>query len=370
MASKILQSEPEVRRPKDRYQMFPENRLNFAKIIIMKVRRHKLLFLPGIAGALLIVFCSSWGFLVHRAVGQLAIYQLPKPMRAFFWLNRDSVVSQSIRPDIRRNTDRTEAPRHFIDLEAYGDSAAWKMPMTMTEAIRQFTLDTLHKYGYVPYVVLEVKDRLTEAFRKGDRDSILFYAIDLGHYIGDANVPLHSSINYDGQLTGQRGLHALWESTVPDQLMDGYKLRDGHKARYLSDPAASIWESVRRAHGLLQQMFEEERQASAGIPDSVKYRVEHRYGRDIKVYTPAFAKIYGARLGSMVNDQLLHSADQIADFWYTAWVDAGKPELNALLPAPLTRKDKRAMCVESKDYRKGRLIEKQLLLSRKYPGWE
>lgn len=332
----------------------------------MKVRR----YFSVIAGGLLMVFCSSWGFLVHRTVVQLAIYELPASMKAFFWKNRDSVVSQSIRPDVRRNTDRTEGPRHFIDLEAYGDSAGWKMPMTLPEAIGRYTLDTLHKYGYVPYVVLEMKDRLTEAFRKGDRDSILFYAIDLGHYIGDANVPLHTAINYDGQLSGQRGIHALWESTVPDQLMDGYKLRDGHKAQYLSDPAASIWQSVRRAHDLLPQMFEEERQASAGVPDSVKYRVEHRYGRDIKVYTPAFAKIYGPRLGSTVNDQLLHSADQIADFWYTAWVDAGRPDLDALLSAPLTKKDKKELRMESKAYRKNKLIEKQLLLARKYPGWE
>src|SRR5882672_804174 len=206
----------------------------------MKVRRHKLPFFSVIAGALLVISFSSWGFLVHRTVNQLAIYELPAPMKAFFWKNRDSVVSQSIRPDVRRNTDKTEAPRHFIDLEAYGDSAGWKMPMRLPEAVQRFTLDTLHKYGYVPYVVLEVKDRLTQAFRKGDKDSILFYATDLGHYIGDANVPLHTSINYDGGLTGQRGIHALWESTVPDQLMDGYKLRDGHKAQYLSDPAAAI----------------------------------------------------------------------------------------------------------------------------------
>lgn len=172
-----------------------------------------------IVGLLLIFTCSSWGFLVHRTVAQLAIYQLPSSMRAFFWKNRDSIVSQSIRPDVRRNTDKTEAPRHFIDLENYGDSAAWKMPLTKSEAIRAYTFDTLQKYGYVPYVVQDVLQQLTDAFRKGDKDSILFYAIDLCHYIGDANVPLHTSSNFDGQLTGQRGLHALWESTVPDQLM-------------------------------------------------------------------------------------------------------------------------------------------------------
>lgn len=336
----------------------------------MRFGKGKLKMFSLFVGLLLILFCSSWGYLVHRTVAQLAIYQLPKGMRNFFWMNKDSIVSQSIRPDVRRNTVKTEWPRHFIDVEAYGDSALWKIPTHLPEAIQQYSLDTLRKYGIVPYVVQEVMGQLTEAFRKGDKDSILFYAIDLCHYIGDANVPLHTSVNYDGQMTGQRGLHALWESTVPDQLMDTYKLRDGHKAKYVADPAASIWESVRRANGLVQQMIDEEKEAEKGLPDSVIHRMEHRYGKDMKVFTPAFGKIYGVRLGTMVNDQLLHSADQIADFWYTAWVNGGKPDLDALLLTPLTKKDKKDYRTECKAYKRGRLIEKGLLLSRKYPGWE
>jgi hypothetical protein len=336
----------------------------------MRIHRQKLLFFSVIASTLLIISLTSWGYLVHRTVAQLAIYQLPEQMRGFFWKNKDSIVSQSIRPDVRRNTDKAEFPRHFIDLEYYGDSAAWKMPMDEAEAIRLYTKDTLHKYGYVPYVVIDVKRQLTEAFRKRDRDSILYYAVELCHYIGDANVPLHTAINYDGQMTGQRGIHALWESTVPDQLMNSYKLRDGHKAQYLADPALEIWESVRHAHAQLQQLFEQEKLASAGVADTMRYKKVHRYGKDYKVFTDGYAKVYGARLGSMVNDQLLRSADQIADFWYTAWVDAGRPELNDLLLNGLTRKDKKALKGEMKIYKRNKLIGEGLLLSRKEEGWE
>jgi hypothetical protein len=323
-----------------------------------------------IVGLLLILTCSSWGFLVHRTVAQLAIYQLPSSMRVFFWKNKDSIVSQSIRPDVRRNSDKSEGPRHFIDLENYGDSAGWKMPRTGQEALHVYSPDTLHKYGYVPYVVLDVLQQLTDALRKRDKDSILFYAIDLCHYIGDANVPLHTSSNYDGQMTGQRGLHALWESTVPDQLMNGYRLTDGHEAQYVTDPAASIWESIRRAHMLVQPLIDAEREASKGVPDSIKYHTVHRYGRDMKVYTAAYGKIYGAHLGTMVQDQLLHSADQIADFWFTAWVNAGRPDLDHLLSPPVTKKDKKDLKAEMKVYRRNQLVQKNLLLSRHYPGWE
>lgn len=328
-------------------------------------------FFSIITGMILILFCSSWGYLVHRTVNQLAIYQLPRPMAAFFWKNKDYLVREAPRPDVRRKTDTTEWPRHFIDIEAYGDSAAWKMPLRLDEAIRQYSWDTIFKYGYVPYVVVHVKENLTRAFRNADRDSILYYAADLGHYIGDANVPLHSSINYDGQLTGQRGLHALWETTVPDQSLNSYRLRDGHRARYVSDPATAIWEAVRHGHSLLEELFLQEKEASKGMPDSLKYRqMTGKNGKTYRAYSPAFASAYGARLGTMVNDQLLRSADMIADFWYTAWVDAGRPNLNRLLTTPLSGQDRKDKKAEYRAYEKNQLIEKGLLLSRLQDGSE
>ena len=159
---------------------------------------------------------SSWGFLVHRTVTQLAVYQLPDPMKSFFFSNMSYLVKNSVRPDLRRNEDSTEAPKHFIDLEAFGDSAAWKLPVKWVDALRQFRIDTFFKYGYVPFHIVQLKEKLSHAFSIGNKDSILFYAADISHYIGDANVPLHTTLNYDGQLTNQKGLHSLWESTIPE----------------------------------------------------------------------------------------------------------------------------------------------------------
>ena len=73
-----------------------------------------------------VVFFSSWGFLVHRTIHQLAVYELPKPMQSFFYKSMNYLVENAGRPDQRRNQDSTEASKHFIDLEAFGDSAAWK----------------------------------------------------------------------------------------------------------------------------------------------------------------------------------------------------------------------------------------------------
>jgi hypothetical protein len=314
--------------------------------------------------AVIIIICNSWGFLVHRTVNQLAVYKLPKAMQSFFYSNREYLVKNAPRPDQRRNEDSLEASRHFIDLEAYGDSAAWKMPLNWTDAVKIYSKDSLLKYGFVPYHIVTIKNKLTDAFRAGNKDSILFYATDLGHYIADANVPLHTSINYDGQLTNQKGLHSLWESMVPEIELDQYTLYSSHKAAYIADPAMKAWETIRRAHLLLPGVFGEEKEATKQFTDSTKFRTQIRRGREVKSYSSEFAKAYSKQLGKTINDQLLHTAEDIADYWYTAWVDAGKPDLSKLLSQPFEKKEKKELKNELKAYRKNELLEKKLLIAR------
>ena len=309
------------------------------------------------------IFTCSWGFLIHRTAHQLAIYELPKNLQQFFYKNMDYIVYNSVRPDVRRNKDVTEASKHFIDVEAYGDSAVYKMPLNWNDAVAQYTKDTLLKYGYVPYHVVYMKNKLTEAFKNGNKDSILFYATDLGHYIEDANVPLHTSINYDGQLTDQKGLHALWESVVPEIEIDNYNLSSTHKATYLSNPEQSIWNAVRSANALLKDVFEKEKEVSANFTDATKYKTENRKGRQVKYYTTAFAKAYAAVLKNTINEQAIRSANLVADFWYTAWVDAGKPDLNNL--TNITKADKKQLKKEIKSFKHNHLIADKYLQSRK-----
>ncbi len=121
-----------------------------------------------------VVGLSSWGFLVHHTTQQLAIYELPKAMQPFFFTAMKGLVKDATRPDERRNTDQTEAPKHFIDLEFYGDSAAYKMPLNWDDAVAKYTKDTLVKYGYLPYHVIAMKAKLVEAFTAKDKDKILF----------------------------------------------------------------------------------------------------------------------------------------------------------------------------------------------------
>jgi hypothetical protein len=209
-----------------------------------------------------------------------------------------------------------------------------------------------------------MKGKLTDAFRNGNKDSILFYAADLGHYIGDANVPLHTTVNYDGQLTNQKGLHSLWESMIPEIEIGHYNLYSGHKAMYLKNPGAAIWEAVRRAAALVPDILQKEKEVSGGFSEDKKFRVQTRRGGQYKSYTSEFAKAYAASLQNTINEQLIHSADLIADFWYTSWVDAGKPDLSKLT-VKWTEADKEKFETELALYKQNKLLENNLLLSKK-----
>ncbi|MEA5257385.1 zinc dependent phospholipase C family protein [Arcicella aquatica] len=321
--------------------------------------------LKQILALLILLGCCSWGFLGHKTIHQISAYALPKKMATFFMKNEDYMVYNSVRPDVRRNTDKTEAPKHFIDLDApiYGTDPLNTIPHDWDSAVKKYTADTLKKYGTLPWVVVAMQEKLTEAFRSKMKDSILFYAADLGHYVSDAHVPLHTSYNYDGQLTNQRGLHSLWETAVPEINIESYNLYTKHKAKYIKDPLAEIWAKIAATNKLLDGVFKEEINASVGFPDERKFKRSERFGQMRKNYTGEFAKAYGERLGNTINNQMLLSSESVADFWYTAWVNAGKPDLSDL--ETVTKEDKAKFKIAKKAWKNNELIKKGLLQSRK-----
>ncbi len=319
-----------------------------------------------IAAALLVssVLSYGWGFFGHKVVHQLAIYSLPKQMQGFFYKNQDYMVQKAVRPDERRNNDPAEAPRHYIDIDVYGEDAVNTMPQAWAAAAACYTADTLNKYGIVPWHVVVMKERLTNAFRSENADSILFYAADLGHYIADAHVPLHTSVNYDGQLTNQHGLHSLWESKVPEMTAQNFKLQN-KKAVYLANTEDAIWDVVRASHKMYPQVLEVEREATKGFTPDTKYVKVERNGKVRQYYSDAFAKKYAELLGPTVEQRMQASAEMVASFWYTCWVDGGKPNLDKLMNGKLQKSQKKQLKKERKSWKKNNLFKDQLMIAAK-----
>ena len=295
-----------------------------------------LLFLPLLLGS--VHSAHAWGFYGHRLLNRLAVYTLPPEMLPFFKANIDYLTNNATRPDSRRTVVPTEAPRHFLDVDAYGDSALTShgrgLPRAYADAIALVGgEDSLLRHGIVPWQVARMKGQLTAAFRERDTDQILHLAADMGHYVADACVPLHTTRNYNGQFSNQRGIHALWESRLPELNATSYDLLTG-QAEYLDNPTEAAWLAVERAHTALDSVFTMERQLTAELTEDRKYGYEQRGHQTIRTYSREFSQAYHQRLNGQVERQLRYAARLIGAFWYTCWVDAGQPDLTEMDQQP------------------------------------
>lgn len=304
----------------------------------------------------------GWGFFAHRTIAQLAVYALPASMRGFYYRHLGEIVKLSTAPDERRDQDPTEAGKHFIDMDHYGEDPFGLMPKAWEKATAKYTADTLRKYGTVPWVVTEVKEKLTEAFKQRDTVAIIRLSADLGHYVADAYVPLHTTENYDGQLTNQQGIHSLWESKLPERHIADYKL-DCEPAKYVKDSQAAIWQVVQESYGFLGDTFDQEEAVTRKYTPETKYVFSHKYGKTRRTYSDAFADSYHEKVGGEVAFRLKLAPTMVASLWLTAWKDAGSPDLDGLLARKTTKEEKAKLDEELKAWSKNELVDKQLLLA-------
>ncbi|MES2519602.1 MAG: zinc dependent phospholipase C family protein [Bacteroidota bacterium] len=278
----------------------------------------------------LIVHNQIWGFFAHQRINRLAIFTLPHDMMPFYKTHLRYLMEHSVAPDQRRYAVKDEAPRHYIDLDAYGDSATYKLPTFWKDAVEKYTEDSLLKHGIVPWHIQLMKFQLTKAFLEKDTQKILRLSAEIGHYVADANVPLHTTSNYNGQKTNQIGIHGFWESRLPELYSDNYDFFVG-SAEYERFVGKRAWQAVRNANLALDSVLTFEQKLNANFKETKKFSIEERNGQNVKVYSKDYSKKYQQSLDNQVERQMKRAIKMIGDLWFTAWVDAGQPDLTALL---------------------------------------
>lgn len=296
-----------------------------------------------------------WGFFAHQKINRLAVFTLPAEMAGFYKKHIIYLQEASVNPDRRRYAVAEEAARHYIDLDEFGDSAAFKLPMYWRDAVKEFTEDTLQQRGIVPWHIYRVYFQLKDAFLEQNPGKITLLSAELGHYIADAHVPLHTTKNYDGQLTNQQGIHAFWESRLPELYFLEYDFFVG-RAQYLSNVQQAAWQAIRTAHAALDSVLLFEQRLAEKF-DSRKFSFESKGKQTVKVYSPVYSKAYHDLLNGMVERQMRASVKMIGDVWFTAWVDAGQPNLKALINVTPTEAELKKRADEVKQWKEERRIK-------------
>jgi hypothetical protein len=287
-------------------------------------------------------------------INRLAVFTLPPEMVGFYKHHIEYITENSVNPDRRRYAVIGEAPRHYIDLDSYGDSALYKMPRYWKQAVETYTEDTLMAHGIVPWHIQTMYYRLVNAMQIKDIRAILRLSADAGHYIADAHVPLHTTRNYNGQLTNQVGIHGFWESRLPELFAHNYDFFVG-KASYIKNVQEAAWGAIESAHVALDSVLSMERELNARFSADKKYSFEERGNTNVRVYSRAYSEAYHQMLDGMVERQMRRSIKMIGDFWYTCWVDAGQPDLSALIGVVQSQEELDAQRKEWEEWRQGNL---------------
>ena len=268
----------------------------------------------------------AWGFEAHKFIADKMIDLLPQELKPLFQQRRTFIVERSIDPDLWRNVGwDEEPPNHFLDLdhEAFGPYPFSALPRDYADAVQKFGRDFIHEQGVLPWRTSEFFGRLHREFESLKRtpppgyalDNIALYAAVLAHYVSDGHVPLHAVVNYNGQLTGQDGVHSRWEA----------ELFERNRARLTISPPPLTPVTVPR-DAMFDVLLASYR-ASAGVLEADRQAAEGRSLYD-DGYFEAFAKGTLPTLEKRLNESIA----SVASFIVGAWELAGKPAVPTEFP--------------------------------------
>ncbi|MDQ2719314.1 MAG: zinc dependent phospholipase C family protein [Bacteroidota bacterium] len=283
--------------------------------------------------------CFCWGFFAHKKINNYAVFLLPPQMLILYKPNISFITEHAVDPDKRRYAIAPEGARHYIDIDHYGEYPFNELPRKWKDAVAKFGEDSLYANGIVPWHIQIMLSRLTKAFKEKNFPLIMKNSAEIGHYIADAHVPLHASSNHNGQKTGQKGIHGFWESRIPELLADKEFDFFIAKAQYIKNPETFIWERILESSLAADSVLRFEKELSVQFPGDKKYAFENRNNFLIKQFSSDYSKAYNKKINGMIERRMRQSIFAIASFWYTAWINAGQPDLSGLSKQSFSEND-------------------------------
>jgi hypothetical protein len=249
-----------------------------------------------------------------------AIDLLPSDIAPFVQTHRDELLLRVNDPDLWRVVGWDEGHHHFLDFGAppFGRFPFSALSRDYDAALAKFGASTLHEYGELPWRTAEMADKVRDAFTRlgrrapfAESDLVLFSAA-AAHYLQDAHQPLHAHINYDGQRTGQRGVHARFESELFERFERRLTVRSG-TPKPIADIRNAAFEVLLDSYQLVPGLLEADGVARRG-----------RGGYDDEYFEDFFVRakpLLERRLG----DAITATAGMILG----AWDQAGQPRIRA-----------------------------------------
>jgi hypothetical protein len=273
---------------------------------------------------------QAWGFTGHRVIADRAVDLLPAEIKPFFEKYRTSFVEHVIDPDTYRTVGwADEDSRHFLDLDSYGPFPFHGLPHDYAAAVAARGAEFVRKNGVLPWRTQDIFDKLRDSFRQLPtsayaRDNVKLFSSLIAHYAADACQPFHAAANYDGQLTGQNGVHARFES----ELFDRYQ----NALRFAPDPIVAVpnareftFAALSDSFGYVQPILDADAAAAKGR----------------EFYDNGYFDTFFSQTRPILEKRVSTAITDVASLITQAWIDAGRPPLPVDAPPRPPRPIKR-----------------------------
>ena len=245
----------------------------------------------------------AWGWETHRYINENAVDYLP-PELDFFQDHRDYLREHSTDPDI----DDLPGYYHYIDIDYYPEFFEGTFPHNWDEAVEQYGYNVIINNGTIPWVIEAWTDSLTVLMANGQWETVWQLAAELGHYVADSHQPLHLTLNYNGQLTGNYGIHSRYETYMINPHLSELPLPDSSSI-YWSSVIDSIFRYVDEIYPYVSEITAADDLAAGQDPD----------------YNSTYYNIIWEELDSLTIIVIHCAIVDLASIWTTAWINAGSP---------------------------------------------
>jgi hypothetical protein len=260
----------------------------------------------------------AWGLVGHRLIMARAIDLLPPELKPFFVKHRDEIVVRAVDPDTWRVAGWPENAHHFLDFGVleYGKPPFTELPRDYDAALQKFGRSTLERNGLLPWRLAEFFGQLRRGFEGFGRQSafattdVILFSASMSHYIQDAHQPFHGTDNYDGQLTGQRGIHARFETNLIERFQSRLTLNPP-APKPITNPRDESFRVLIDSYELVDGILQADKKAVAG---------KETYDDDY------YEKLFAA-VKPVIDRRISEAISATASLIMGAWEAAGRPTL-------------------------------------------
>ena len=243
----------------------------------------------------------AWGWETHRYINEHAVDYLP-PEMDIFQEYKEYISSHATDPDM----DNQPGYYHYIDIDYYPEFFNGTFPYIWEDAVAQYGTGVLIDYGTVPWVIEEWTDSLSSLMASGQWDDVWQIAAELGHYVADSHQPLHLTLNYNGQSSGNYGIHSRYETHMMNDHLSELPLPDSTSI-YWNSVIDSTFNYIENIYPYVSDILAADDLASAQDPN----------------HNSTYYNILWDELDTLTINVVHSAIIDLASIWQTAWINAG-----------------------------------------------